>query len=104
VEIIKDGEQHGIEKSAINVIDGNGLSPQNRVTTDALVKVLQYAKTRPYNSFYNALPAYKYEMKSGTISRKSFAGYHTSMNEQHTHLLLSLIILMKPGKYCSENI
>ncbi|HEY6977360.1 MAG TPA: D-alanyl-D-alanine carboxypeptidase/D-alanyl-D-alanine-endopeptidase [Chitinophagaceae bacterium] len=84
VEIIKDfWEQHGIEKSAINIIDGSGLSPQNRVTTNALVKILQYAKTRLWNSsFYDALPTYNnMKMKSGTISgAKSFAGYHTSKN------------------------
>lgn len=73
--------QHGIEKSAIHIIDGSGLSPQNRVTTDALVKVLQYAKTRPwYNSFYYALPEYNgMKMKSGSISgSRAFAGYQVS--------------------------
>jgi len=84
VEFLKEfWAQHGIEKSAINIIDGSGLSPQNRVTTDALVKVLQYARTRPWNnSFYNALPGYNnMKMKSGTISgAKAFAGYHTAKN------------------------
>jgi len=84
VEILKDfWNEQGIEKSAINIIDGSGLSPQNRVTTDALVKVLQYAKTKQwYNSFYNALPTYNgTKMKSGTISgAKAFAGYQTSKN------------------------
>lgn len=82
VDILKDfWSEHGIEESAINIIDGSGLSPQNRVTTDALVKVLQYAKTRSwYNSFYNALPTYNgMKMKSGTIGgAKAFAGYQTS--------------------------
>jgi len=84
VEILKDfWNEQGIEKSTINIIDGSGLSPQNRVTTDALVKVLQYAKTKQwYNSFYNALPTYNgTKMKSGTISgAKAFAGYQTSKN------------------------
>jgi len=84
VEILKDfWSEHGIEKSAINIIDGSGLSPQNRVTTDALVKVLQYAKTKSwYNSFYNSLPTFNgMKMKSGTISgAKAFAGYQTSKN------------------------
>lgn len=72
---------HGIEPSAINIIDGSGLSPQNRVTTEALVKVLQYATTRPwYNSFYKALPEYNgMKMKSGSIGgARSYAGYQTS--------------------------
>jgi D-alanyl-D-alanine carboxypeptidase/D-alanyl-D-alanine-endopeptidase (penicillin-binding protein 4) len=74
---------HGIDKAAVNIIDGSGLSPQNRVTTRALVKVLQFAKTRPwYNSFYLALPTYNgMKMKSGSIGgARSFAGYHTSRN------------------------
>ena len=73
--------ERGIEKSAINIIDGSGLSPQNRVTTHALVAVLQFAKTRPwYRSFYQSLPEYNgMKIKSGTIGGvKSFAGYHTS--------------------------
>lgn len=82
VEILKDfWSKNGIDESAINIIDGSGLSPQNRVTTDALVKVLQYAKTKSwYNAFYNALPTYnRMKMKSGTIGgAKAFAGYQTS--------------------------
>lgn len=82
VEILKDfWSKNGIEKSAINIVDGSGLSPQNRVTTDALVKALQYAKTRDwYGSFYNALPLYNgMKIKSGTIGgAKAYAGYHTS--------------------------
>ena len=62
-------------------MDGSGLSPQNRVTAGAEVKVLQYAKTRPwFASFYNALPLYNdMKMKSGSIGgARAFAGYHTS--------------------------
>ncbi|WP_205512754.1 D-alanyl-D-alanine carboxypeptidase/D-alanyl-D-alanine endopeptidase [Longitalea arenae] len=72
---------NGIEKGAINIIDGSGLSPQNRVTTHAEVKVLQYARTRPwFNAFYNALPEYNgMKMKSGSIGgARAFAGYHTA--------------------------
>ncbi len=84
VAIIKDfWSKNGIEKSALNIVDGSGLSPQNRVTTDALVKALRYAKTRGwYSSFYRALPLYNgMKMKSGTIGgAKAYAGYHTSKN------------------------
>lgn len=65
----------------MHIIDGSGLSPQNRITTEFLVKVLQYATDKPwFNSFYNALPLYNNMiLKSGTIGGvKSFAGYHTS--------------------------
>ncbi len=84
VALIKDfWVTHGIEKSAVNICDGSGLSPQNRVTADALVKVLQYAKTRPwFSSFYYALPTYNaMKMKSGSIGgARAYAGYHTAAN------------------------
>jgi D-alanyl-D-alanine carboxypeptidase/D-alanyl-D-alanine-endopeptidase (penicillin-binding protein 4) len=63
------------------MLDGSGLSPQNRVTANAEVMALQYAKTRPwYNSFYTSLPVYNgIKMKSGSIGgSKAFAGYHVS--------------------------
>jgi D-alanyl-D-alanine carboxypeptidase/D-alanyl-D-alanine-endopeptidase (penicillin-binding protein 4) len=70
--------QRGIDRSAVHIIDGSGLSPQNRVTTDALVKVLQYARKRPwYSAFYEALPLFNgMHMKSGSVGgARSFAGY-----------------------------
>lgn len=73
--------ERGVEKSAFKMMDGSGLSPQNRVTTEGMVTVLQYAKDKPwYNAFYNGLPLYNgMKMKSGTIGgSKAFAGYHTS--------------------------
>jgi len=82
VELVKDfWEENGIEKSALNICDGSGLSPQNRVTADALVKALQYAKTRSwFGSFYYALPEYNgMKMKSGSIGgARAYAGYHTA--------------------------
>lgn len=82
IEIVtKFWQERGIDKGAIHVIDGSGLSPQNRITTDVLVRVLQYAKDKTwFPSFYNALPIYNnMTLKSGTIGgTKSFAGYHTS--------------------------
>jgi D-alanyl-D-alanine carboxypeptidase/D-alanyl-D-alanine-endopeptidase (penicillin-binding protein 4) len=82
VELVRNfWSGHGIDKGAINMIDGSGLSPQNRVTTMAEVKVLQYAKTRPwYAAFYNALPEFNgMKMKSGSIGgARAFAGYHTA--------------------------
>ena len=63
------------------MLDGSGLSPQNRVTANAEVHALQYARSRPwFNSFYNALPVYNgMKMKSGTIGgAKAFAGYQKS--------------------------
>ncbi len=80
-QVKKFWKEQGIESSALHMIDGSGLSPQNRVTADALVKVLQYARTRPWFHYYqDALPVYnQMKLKSGTIGGvKSFAGYHTA--------------------------
>ncbi len=74
-------KEKGIEPSSLHMIDGSGLSPQNRVSTDALVKVLQYARSRPwFPYYYDALPVFnQMKLKSGTIGGvKSFAGFHTS--------------------------
>ncbi|HVT87092.1 MAG TPA: D-alanyl-D-alanine carboxypeptidase/D-alanyl-D-alanine-endopeptidase [Chitinophagaceae bacterium] len=82
VDIVKDfWKQRGIDENEIHIVDGSGLSPQNRITTHAQVEVLKYAKSRgwfPY--FYDALPEYNnMKMKSGTINAvKGFTGYQTS--------------------------
>jgi D-alanyl-D-alanine carboxypeptidase/D-alanyl-D-alanine-endopeptidase (penicillin-binding protein 4) len=82
VAIIKKyWQDRGIEKSALHIMDGSGLSPQNRVTAHSLVTALQYAKTRDwFNSFYFDLPEYnQMKLKSGSIGgARSFAGYHTA--------------------------
>ncbi len=82
-EVKKFWQQNGVDSSSINVSDGSGLSPQNRVTTYALVNALLYAqKQNWFQSFYNALPVYNnMKLKSGTInSVRCFAGYHTAAN------------------------
>lgn len=71
-------QQRGIEPSALNVIDGSGLSPANRVTTHALVTVMQYARKQSwFPSFYNALPEINgIKMKDGYINGvRSYTGY-----------------------------
>lgn len=79
VKIIRSfWKERGIEEEELNIIDGSGLSPLNRVTTHAQVTVLRYAKDKPwFPSFYDALPEYNgMKMKSGTISgAKGFCGY-----------------------------
>ena len=79
INIIKDfWSKNGIEKSALNIIDGSGLSPANRVTTNALITVMQYAKKQNwFASFYNALPIqHDIKMKSGYIGGvRSYTGY-----------------------------
>ncbi|WP_018611337.1 D-alanyl-D-alanine carboxypeptidase/D-alanyl-D-alanine endopeptidase [Segetibacter koreensis] len=79
LKIIKNfWKSKGIEETFINIIDGSGLSPQNKVTAQALVKVMQYAKSQPFfGPFYKALPEINgIKMKSGSIGGvRSFTGY-----------------------------
>lgn len=70
--------ERGIERSALKIIDGSGLSPANRVTTNALVSVMQYARQQSwFSSFYYALPETNgIKMKDGYISGvRSYTGY-----------------------------
>jgi len=80
IQIIKDfWKTKGIDENELNIGDGSGLSPQNRVTTHAQVEVLKYAKTQSwYDAYYKAFPEYNgMKMKSGTIKDvKGFCGYH----------------------------
>jgi serine-type D-Ala-D-Ala carboxypeptidase/endopeptidase (penicillin-binding protein 4) len=82
VNIVKDfWKQKGIDEDELNIYDGSGLSPLNRVTTHSQVEILKYAKTKdwfPY--FYDALPEFNgMKMKSGTIRDvKAFCGYQTA--------------------------
>ncbi|MDB5206230.1 MAG: dacB [Flavisolibacter sp.] len=71
----------GIDGTELNIEDGSGLSPLNRVTTHALVSILRYAKKQPwFESYLNGFPEFNgMKLKSGTISGvKSFCGYHTA--------------------------
>lgn len=71
----------GVDPDAISIIDGSGLSPQNRVTTRAITSILRYAKKKSwYANFLQALPEYNgMKMKSGYISGvRAFCGYHQS--------------------------
>lgn len=92
-EIKKFWQQNGIDSSSLNISDGCGLSPQNRVTTYAEVSALLYAQKQPwFQSFYNALPvANAMKLKSGTInSVRCFAGYYTASNGNK--YVLSIIV------------
>ena len=75
-------KERGIEPGALRMIDGSGLSPQNRVTAVTLVSVLQYARKQWWFAQYlDAFPIYnQMTLKSGTIGgAKSFAGYFTTL-------------------------
>lgn len=82
VEIVKNfWKEKGIVPTELNIVDGSGLSPLNRVTTHAQAMVLKYAKAQPwFDGYYNAFPEYNgMKMKSGTINGvKGFCGYQKS--------------------------
>jgi serine-type D-Ala-D-Ala carboxypeptidase/endopeptidase (penicillin-binding protein 4) len=82
VEIVKNfWKEKGIPLTELNIVDGSGLSPANRVTTHAQVMILKYAKAQPwFSGYYDAFPEYNgMKMKSGTIGGvKGFCGYQKS--------------------------
>lgn len=82
IAVVKDfWKTKGLDINELNIYDGSGLSPLNRITTHAQVEVLKYARSKNwFPLFKNALPEYNnMTMKSGTISDvKGFCGYHTS--------------------------
>ena len=86
VNIVKNfWEQNGIDPAELNIVDGSGLSPLNRVTTHAQVEILKYAQQQSwFSSFYRSLPEYNgMKMKSGTIRNvKGFTGYHTAKDDK----------------------
>jgi len=70
----------GIDRTALNIIDGSGLSPGDRITTSAMADILfRIQKENWFADYYKALPEYNgMKIKSGTINDVSaFAGYHT---------------------------
>lgn len=81
-----------INSSELNNQDGSGLSPQNRVTTAAMAKIMQYAQSQSwFPEFYKSLPEYNnMKMKSGTIG--GALGYtgiqNNSSGEKFTFTLL----------------
>jgi len=70
----------GIDPNSLNIVDGSGLSPGDRVTTLTLATILQSAKKEAwFSDFYDSLPIYNdMHMKSGSILNVlTYAGYHT---------------------------
>jgi D-alanyl-D-alanine carboxypeptidase/D-alanyl-D-alanine-endopeptidase (penicillin-binding protein 4) len=82
IDLLRDfWKGKGIDKVELNMVDGSGLSPLNRVTTHAQVMILHHAQKQPwYSGYYLSLPEYNgMKMKSGTIRGvKGFCGYHKS--------------------------
>ena len=103
VAIVKNfWKQKGIDENELNICDGSGLSPLNRVTTHSQVEILKYAKAKNwFRYFYDALPEYnEMKMKSGTIRDvKAFCGYQVA--KDGNEYIFSFIINNYNG-YTSE--
>ncbi|MEJ5994638.1 D-alanyl-D-alanine carboxypeptidase/D-alanyl-D-alanine-endopeptidase [Pedobacter sp. Du54] len=71
----------GIDKNALNILDGSGLSPGTRVTTMAMASVLfQAQKEEWFTDYLNSFPENNgMKLKSGSINDVSaYAGYYTA--------------------------
>jgi serine-type D-Ala-D-Ala carboxypeptidase/endopeptidase (penicillin-binding protein 4) len=92
-------KEKGLDPEELNMYDGSGLSPLNRVTTHAQVEILKFAKSKSwFPAFYDALPEYNgMKMKSGTISDvKGYCGYHKAKDGRE--YIFSFLINNYSGK------
>jgi len=93
VEVEQDfWKARGIDPRSLNVVDGSGLSPGDRVTTLTMATVLKSAKTADwFHDFYESLPTYnKMKMKSGSILNVlTYAGYQ---NHNGRELCFSIMV------------
>lgn len=95
VDVVKDfwNKKIGIDKNAMNIYDGSGLSPANRITTMSMAQILQSVKKEPwFSNYYESFPVFNnMRMKSGSISDViAYAGYQTSSSG--TPLVFSIMI------------
>jgi serine-type D-Ala-D-Ala carboxypeptidase/endopeptidase (penicillin-binding protein 4) len=81
VEVEQDfWKARGIDPNSLNIVDGSGLSPGDRVTTMTMATVLKSAKGSDwFQDFYESLPVYNnMKMKSGSILNVlTYAGYQS---------------------------
>ncbi|HCY90108.1 MAG TPA: D-alanyl-D-alanine carboxypeptidase/D-alanyl-D-alanine-endopeptidase [Chitinophagaceae bacterium] len=83
--IRKFWEQQGIPLASMRILDGSGLSPSNRISAEALVSVLSFARRQKwFTGFYQSLPEINgIKMKDGYITGvRTYAGYIRSQNGQ----------------------
>jgi len=105
VLVKKFWKEKGLDDDELNLYDGSGLSPLNRITTHAQVEVLKYAKSKDwFQYFYDALPEFNgMKMKSGTIADvKGFCGYQKSKDGKE--YIFSFIVNNYSGSGISSKI
>jgi len=86
-ETVKEfwSKKAGLDKRAINIIDGSGLSPEDRVTTMSIARVLQSARKETwFGEFLASLPENNgMKLKSGSLRNVlAYAGYFTNSKGQ----------------------
>jgi D-alanyl-D-alanine carboxypeptidase/D-alanyl-D-alanine-endopeptidase (penicillin-binding protein 4) len=84
--------KRGIDTNTMDVADGCGLSPADRITTKTIATILQSAKSATwFPDFYESLPVYNdMHMKSGSIHNvQAYAGYQTHAGRE---LCFSIIV------------
>ncbi|WP_240049207.1 D-alanyl-D-alanine carboxypeptidase/D-alanyl-D-alanine endopeptidase [Mucilaginibacter psychrotolerans] len=78
-------EAKGIDHRAMNIYDGSGLSPEDRITSSTIAHILQAAhQEKWFGDFYESLPVYNdMKMKSGSISGvQAYAGFQTNKGRE----------------------
>lgn len=99
VEVVQTfWKERGIDPNALNIFDGSGLSPADRVTTTTMAHVLQSARKEAwFPDFYESLPVYNnMKMKSGSIINVlAYAGFQTHNGRE---LCFSIIVNNYNGK------
>jgi len=83
----------GIDRNALNIIDGSGLSPGTRVTAAAMASILfQVQKESWFPVYYDSLPENNgMKLKSGTINDVSaFAGYYTDSSGRKYVIVINI--------------
>ncbi len=82
-DVVKEywSKRLSIDPNSMKILDGSGLSPETRITTSTLARILQTARKETwFPGFYESLPTYNnMKMKSGSIKDViAYAGYQTS--------------------------
>ena len=100
-EMLRDfwADKLAIAPGELKLMDGSGLSPENRITTHAMARILTSIRNAPwFGSFYESLPTYNgMKMKSGTIGGVlGYTGYQTATDG--TPLVFSLLVNNYQGR------
>lgn len=86
-------KENGMDENSLNIFDGSGLSPRDRITTLTLSRILASSRKEPwFKDFYNSLPLFNnMKMKSGSGNDiLAYAGFHTDKNGRE--VVFSIIV------------